>query len=43
MSVLVGTLAVDVVNGQATFQLDDAKSQLDSFGKKVRDTQQDVD
>lgn len=38
MSVLVGTLAVDVVNGQATFTLDDAKSQLDGFGKKAAET-----
>jgi hypothetical protein len=43
MSVLVGTLAVDVVNGRATFTLDDAKSELDSFGKKVQDTQGQVD
>jgi hypothetical protein len=43
MSTLVGTLAVDVTNGTATFKLDDAKSELDSFGKKVQDTQSTVD
>jgi hypothetical protein len=38
MSTLVGTLAVDVTNGTATFKLDDAKSELDSFGKKAAET-----
>jgi hypothetical protein len=36
MSVLVGTLAVDVVNGQATFTLDEARSQLDQFGNSAQ-------
>src|SRR5208282_568136 len=43
MSTLVRTLAVDVGNGQATFTLHDAKSELDSFGRNVPDTQVQVD
>ncbi len=43
MSTLVGTLAVDVTNGNATFTLDDAKSQLDKFGKAAKDAGGQVD
>lgn len=43
MSTLVGELKVDVVSGQASFVLDDAKSQLDSFGKKAKDVSGQVD
>ena len=43
MAVVVGTLQVNVTTGQATLTFDDAKSQMDAYGKSAADAGQKLD